>query len=90
MQEVCGAVQWIDDPSMGPVGPLDRATLLKQESITWPRARQLLVQNLLGAMICSRDVISGSLLRYLQLFDFAKVARKRTAGFASGGRHDVH
>ena len=61
VQEVGGAVERIDDEAMGAVGALHLAVLLEQEAVARPRARQLLVQDLLGAGVGGGDEIGADL-----------------------------
>ena len=90
VQEVGGAVERVDDPAVGLVGPLHRAALLHQEAVARAGLRQLAEQRFLGAVVGRRHEVGRPLHRHLQLLDLAEIARQAAAGFARGGNHHVH
>ena len=90
VQEVGGAVERVDDPAMGLVGPLRPPALLHQEAIAGTGLRQLPVQGLLGTVVGAGGEVGGALDGNLQLLDLAEVARQAAAGLPGGGDHDVH
>jgi hypothetical protein len=90
VQEIGGAVERIDDPAMGLVGPLDQAALLHQEAVARPGLGQLAVEGVLGAVVGGGDEIARPLDRHLQLLDLAEVARQPAPRLARGADHHVH
>jgi hypothetical protein len=75
---------------MGAVGAFHLSALLHEEAVARPRAGQLLVQDLLGTVVCGADEIRWPLERDLKLFDLAEIAREAAAGLAGRGEHHVH
>ena len=66
------------------------AAFFHEEAVARPRAGQLGMEDLLGAMIGGGDEIGGSLERDLQLLHLAEIAREAAAGLAGGGEHHIH
>ena len=55
VHEVGGAVDRIDDPGVGLVGPLDHAALFTQEAVARAGLHQQFVQGVFGAQVGGRD-----------------------------------
>ena len=62
VQEVGRAVQGIDDPGVGLVGPLDQAAFLAEEAIAWPGLAEQLQDHLLGLEVGGADEVGRPLL----------------------------
>ena len=90
VQEIGGAVERIDDPTMGAVGAFDHAALLHEETVAGPGPGQLGIEDLLGAGIGGADEIGRPFERNLELLDLAEIARQAAARFAGSGEHDGH
>jgi hypothetical protein len=89
VQEVGGAVERIDDPTVLVVLARDAAALLHQEGIARPGTRQFGVDDFLGLAVGLADIIARSLHRDLQVLHLAEVARQRPAGLHRRLDHDV-
>src|SRR3954452_9286703 len=89
VKEVGGAVERIDDPSVGLVGAFVRATFLVEEAVAGARLQQFGFQRLLGPLVGRGDEIRRALERDLEFLHLAEVALERAAGLASGGGHDL-
>jgi hypothetical protein len=59
VQEIRCAVQRIDDPAAGGVGPLDLVAFLGQPAVIGARCGQLFADDLLGPCIGARDEIAA-------------------------------
>src|SRR6187401_849870 len=90
VQEIGGAVEWIDDPAMAAIAPFDIAALLHQEAVAWTRAGKFGDENLLGAVVRGADEIGRTFERDLKLLDLAEIARETAARLAGGGEHHIH
>ena len=84
-----GAVERIDDPGMGLVGALAPAAFLAEEAVARAGCDELLVQDLLGALVGGGDEVRRALERDLQVLDLAEIALERARGLARGLDHDV-
>ena len=89
VQEVHGAVERVDDPGVGRVGAGAPAAFLAQEAVARAGAIELLVQDVLGAMVGRADEVRRALERHLQMLDLAEIAPERARGFLRGLDHDV-
>ena len=89
VQEVGRAVEGIDDPAVGLVGPLHRTPLLGQEAIARTQAAELLHQHLLGLGVGGGDEVGGPLLGHLQFRHLAEVAGELAPGLAGGVDHHL-
>src|SRR4029078_8731237 len=85
MQEIGGAVEWIDDPAMAAVAAFDIAAFLHQEAVAWTRAGKVGGENLLGAVIRGADEIGRTFERDLKLLNLAEIARETAGRLAGGG-----
>src|SRR6187455_3174815 len=65
MEEIGGAVEWIDDPAMAAVAAFDIAALLHQEAVAWTRAGKFGEENLLGAVVRGADEVGRTFERDL-------------------------
>jgi hypothetical protein len=88
VHEIGGAVDRVDDPQVGLVGPLDHAALLAQEAVAGAGLHQQFVEGVLGPDVGGGDEVAGALARHLQLRHLAEVAQHRAGGLADRVDHD--
>ena len=88
VQEVQRAVERIDDEAVGLVSPFHNAALFHDEAIAGAGLHQVAIDHIFGAVIRVRDEIGRPLSGDLQVFNFAKVARKAAPSGARSGDHD--
>ena len=69
--------------------PAERAALLQQEAEARPGPAQLLMQDLLGAVVGGADEVARPLDRDLQVLDLAEVAHEVARRLVGGLHHDV-
>ena len=89
VQEVGRAVERIDHPGVGLVGPFAAAAFLAEKAVARPRLQQLGTQDFLGAMIGGGDEVRRAFERDLEMLNLAEVALQAAAGLARGGGHHV-
>src|ERR1700740_2937475 len=89
VQEIGGAVEWIDDPAVTLVGAGARAAFLAEKTVGRPRLGQFLVDDLFGAAVGGGDEIARPLERYLQMLDLAEIALEAAPGATRGLDHHV-
>ena len=65
------------------------AAFLTDEAVAGPGLGEVLVQDLLGALVGERDEIGRPLQRDLEMLDLAEIALEAAAGAARGLDHDV-
>jgi len=79
VQEVGGAVERIDDPGVALVAALAGAALFADEAVAGPCLGEILVDDLLGALVGERDEIGRPLQRDLEMLDLAEIALEAAA-----------
>ena len=89
VQEVGGAVQRVDDPGVGLVGPLDQAALLAKEAVAGAGLGQRFEDHLLGLEVGGGDEIGRRLFGHLQLAEFAEIAVEAARRLARGVAHHL-
>ncbi len=89
MQEVGGAVEWINQPAMLTVLGFDLTRFFHQEAEIRAGAAQFRVDDLFRFAVGLADVVAGAFKGNLKVLDFAEVARKAAAGLHSGLYHDI-
>ena len=52
MGEICGAVEWIDDPKIGRWGSFDLPALFSQESVVWELFADVIDDALFSRVVC--------------------------------------
>src|ERR1700733_2549501 len=89
VQEIGGAVERSDGPTMALVGAGPGPTFLAEKAVGRPRLGQFLIDDLLGAAVGGGDEIARPLERHLQMLDLAEIALEAAPGAARGLDHDV-
>ena len=89
VQEIRRAIQRIDDPAPGGIGPGTQAGFLAQPAIGGTATHQLVLDDALGLGIGLGHEIAGALGGHLQVFHLAEILDEGTASLAGGLDHQV-
>src|SRR5260370_18296504 len=89
VQEVRGAVEWIDDPPVTLIGAGARAAFLDEKAVIRPRLGEFRADDFLSAAIGGGDEIARSFQRDLQVLDLAEIAFEALTGAVRRFRHNV-
>ena len=88
VKKVARAVERVDDKARLALGASNLAAFFHQKAPIGTRDFEFPKNRIFGAFIGLRNEISRSLLRHLQMFDFAKIAAKLSTRFTGSFFHD--
>ena len=88
MQKVAGAIKRVDDEAGFALCPCDFAAFFHQEAPVGTRDFQFAEDRIFCALVSLRHKVCRSLLRNLQMFDFAKVTAQFATRFTGSFFHN--
>ncbi len=89
MEEVGGAIQWIDQPAMLSILGFNLTRFFHQEAKIRAGAAQFGVDDFFRFAVGLADVIAWTFERDLKVLHFAEIARKATSGLHSSLNHYI-
>ncbi len=89
VEEVGGAVQWVDDPAVLRLRAHHLARLFHEEAELGPRALELVLEDLLGPAIGVGNEIGRTLAAHLELLDLTEIANQPAGRARHGPDHHL-
>ena len=90
VQEICRAVEWVDDEAVGFIRAVNFALLFHKKAVAGTITAQVLKDNFFGRFIGFGDKIRWAFARNLQMLSLAKITQQRTRRLTRRRLHDSH